>query len=705
MQEKKSENTPEHGETISASTQFDPITPIDFSPPDAQQKRAGFKPRWPHFLIAAFLLVAGMSGWFVLTAKSVSIQASPISATIEVLSGFHVRLGQRYLMRPGEFEIRVSQEGYYDDARTLLVTDVQAQDFPIELQELPGIVSFSITGAAGELSGAMVSLGDVALGRTPLRDIKIEPGEYVLNVSADRYQPSSQNISVAGRQVESEFEVSLAPAWAQISFNSTPPGAEIMVDGQVLGLTPYTAEVLEGEHELTLKLASHKAWQDDLLVVAGRDMQIPSVALERADGLVFIRSQPSGANVTINGEFRGQTPVEVALPPGRAHELSLFRSGYNAASRSIETRPNEEQDITVPLVPITSTVRIIASPSDAQLYVDGEFKGVANQTLELIAASQIIEIRQEGYVPYTGSFTSRPGLEQELRIDLQSLEAARLEAIQPVITTVAGQSLTLLYPGQFTMGASRREPGRRANEDLREVRLERPFYLSANEVTNAQFKRFRPDHSSGVLQGRTLDLDNQPVIQVTWTDAALYSNWLSAQEGLPLFYEFEGDEVVGFNPESTGYRMPTEAEWEWAARTDGNGNTLRYPWGEQMPPPAGAGNFADTSVRGFMGAFISGYDDTFMGTAPVGQFPVNSHGMYDMAGNVSEWVHDYYGTMITLGTSVEIDPMGTESGAYHTIKGSSWAHSGITELRLSYRDFGDTARNDLGFRIARYLEE
>ena len=255
------------------------------------------------------------------------------------------------------------------------------------------------------------------------------------------------------------------------------------------------------------------------------------------------------------------------------------------------------------------------------------------------------------------------------------------------------------------MGASRREAGRRANEDLREVRLERPFYLSPHEVTNAQFKRFRPEHSSGVVQGRTLDLDNQPVVQVSWTDAALYTNWLSEQEGLELYYRVEGDEVVGFNPDANGYRLPTEAEWEWAARTDGNGNILRYPWGIELPPPAGAGNFADVSVSSFMGQYLPGYDDTFLGSAPVGQFPVNARGMYDMAGNVSEWVHDFYGTQISLGNSVEVDPHGPESGAYHTIKGSSWAHSTITELRLSYRDFSDAARNDLGFRIARYLEE
>jgi hypothetical protein len=312
------------------------------------------------------------------------------------------------------------------------------------MRELPGIVSVSAQGAGGPVSGALVLLNGQELGRTPLRDLEIEPGDYELSIAADRYLPLTQPLTIPGRSETTAVDLTLAPAWGQISFATTPPGAEILVDGQLLGTTPYTAEVLEGEHELILKLTAHKAWQGALNVAAGEDQQLTPVVLERADGLVFIRSQPSGANVTINGDFRGQTPLEVALPPGRSHEITLFRSGFNAASRTLETRPDEEQDITVPLVPITSSVRIVAEPAEAEVYVDGELRGPANQTLELLAASQVIEIRRDGYVPYTGSFTSRPGLEQELRVTLKSLEDARLEAIRPVIETAAGQTLTLL---------------------------------------------------------------------------------------------------------------------------------------------------------------------------------------------------------------------------------------------------------------------
>ena len=274
-----------------------------------------------------------------------------------------------------------------------------------------------------------------------------------------------------------------------------------------------------------------------------------------------------------------------------------------------------------------------------------------------------------------------------------------------MITNAAGQTMKLLYPASFQMGASRREPGRQANEVLRNVNLTRPYYLSLMEVTNAQFAMFDGEHSSGVVEGRTLSNNNQPVVRVTWEQAAMYCNWLSAQEGLDPFYTVENDQVTGFNPDSTGYRLPSEAEWAWAARVASDPTSLlKFPWGAEMPPPANHGNYADISAGVFLGRIIANYNDGFLGTAPVGSFAPNANGFFDMGGNVAEWVHDYYGASGQIGSSVETDPMGPVTGTYHVIRGSSWAHGTITELRLSYRDYFDEERDDVGFRVARYLE-
>ena len=98
------------------------------------------------------------------------------------------------------------------------------------------------------------------------------------------------------------------------------------------------------------------------------------------------------------------------------------------------------------------------------------------------------------------------------------------------------------------------------------------------------------------------------------------------------------------------------------------------------------------------------YDDGFVSTAPVGKFPANALGLHDGGGNVAEWVNDFY-TVPTPGiTTPVVDPLGPGRGSNYVIRGSSWKHSGITELRMSYRDYGVEARSDLGFRIVRNAE-
>lgn len=682
----------------------DLITPVDFSPPPPPGRSFGFRVRWYHVLLLAGVATVSASAWFVLTAKSIFLDITPADARVQIVRGFAVQIGPRYLMHSGSYALQASAPGYFDGSFEFEVGEEQAQTHPFTLEPKPGLVTVEVTGADGlPVTGARVQLDGVDMGVTPLRDVEVPPGSYDLQVQAERYLAWRQPVEVAGRAQEQTIEVPLAPAWAEVSFSSSPGEAEIIINGEVMGVTPARIELLQGAYEVTVKRSGYKAWQDDLQVVAGKNVEVADITLEAADGLVFIRSVPGSANVTINGEFRGQTPLEVTLPPGRNHEVRLFRTGFNTAVRSVSPSAGAETDITVTLEPVTNQVRVIAQPADAELYVDGEYKGLANQTIELIAAAQRIEIRRDGYVPYSTNFVSRPGLDQEIRVTLKTEEQARLDAINPQIVSAGGQTLKLFYPYAFTMGSSRREPGRRANETLRDINMQKAFYLSLHPVTNEQFRLFKPEHSSGTLQGRSLDLPNQPVVRVSWTDAALYCNWLSEQESLTPFYVVENGEVTGINADSTGYRLPTEAEWEWAARADGKGGTVRFPWGDTWPPEAGVGNFADESTSAFLGQYLRGYNDTYPGTSNVGSFAPTPLGLYDMAGNVSEWVHDVYGAVSGLSTARETDPLGPEEGRYRTIKGSSWSHGTMTELRPSYRDFGDEPRNDLGFRVARYL--
>ena len=679
----------------------DPIAPIDFTPVDASYGKKKFRLSPVKIAIAGVLLVFAAAAAFVLSARSVFIDVTPGTSLVEVNSPLALKVGPRYLVLEGGLPIVVTAEGYYDLDTTLEITSQQAQTFVIDMQPLPGFLTVSTE----DVTGAAVFIDDEEVGATPTTDFEVAAGTHTIAINLPRYEPFNSTLFIEGRQTRQGLDVELLPAWADVSFTTSPAGAMVTVDGEDLGITPLVAEILEGEHEILIKLAAHKAVTDRIKVLARQDMVLPPITLEQADGLVLLQSTPSGANVTMDGTFQGQTPLEITISPGTSHQLTFFLNGYEATNRSITTRPEEEASLHVTLDPILSSVQISAVPADAELFVNGEFKGNANQTIELLAATQILEIRREGYVPFETEFTSRPGLAQKLDVTLKTLEQQRIENIKPMITNAAGQSMKLLYPGTFQMGASRREPGRQANEVLRNVTLTRPYYLSLMEATNAQFARFDSEHSSGVVEGRTLSNSNQPVVRVTWEQAARFCNWLSEQEGLPLFYTVEGDSVTGFNPDSTGYRLPSEAEWAWAARVAGDPTSLlKFPWGPELPPPANHGNYADISAGVFLGRILADYNDGYLGSAPVGSFAPNNNGFFDMGGNVAEWVHDYYGSTGQIGASTETDPLGPTIGTYHVIRGSSWAHGTITELRLSFRDYNNEPRDDVGFRVARYLE-
>ncbi|TCO74661.1 PEGA domain-containing protein [Chromatocurvus halotolerans] len=644
------------------------------------------------------LLVLG----FLFTARSVQIAVdSEAPASIDI-DGLAVPLGERFMIRSGEYDLHISAPGYVDYAGTLTVSGEASQRLDVVLSPLPGRVTF-----AGIPEGASIEIDGEDAGRAPYQGQLLDAGDHSVSITAERYLPETRTIAVTGRDIQQTFEFSLQPAWADVSIDSKPSGATVFVDEEAVGSTPLTAEILRGERELRLQAAGYADLVRTLELSAGETTDLGILPLIPAAGLLSLESRPPGANVTVGGEYRGQTPLTVELSPGTEHRIQLSRPGYRRFSRSLALEAGEKSSLTANLEAQLGDVVFDIQPSEAQITLNGEAVGRGPQTLSLPAYEHRVEITLPGHKTERRRVTPREGLQQLVQVTLQTEEEARMARLQPEITTALGQTLKLFNPetaarSEFDMGSSRRDPGRRANEVLHPVRLERLFYLQTTEVTNAQFRQFQESHNSGQEKGNSLNREHQPAVQVSWQQAAAFCNWLSNREGLPPFYTERQGIITGFNPAATGYRLPTEAEWAWVSRV--NGDSLQtFSWGDDFPPEDEVENIADASSAYVTGRVLNNYNDGHVVSAPVASFKPNHNGLYDIGGNVAEWMHNVYAIPAATGI-VQTDPLGAESGDNYVLRGASWALGNLTELRLTYRDYGQAGRDDVGFRIARYAE-
>ena len=230
--------------------------------------------------------------------------------------------------------------------------------------------------------------------------------------------------------------------------------------------------------------------------------------------------------------------------------------------------------------------------------------------------------------------------------------------------------MVLIPAGEFVMGSDADDAA--PNEQpLTPITLSE-FYMARRPVTNAEYEQFDRSHRQKRMKGAT---DDHPVVYVTSLEAVRYCQWLSLKDG-------------------KNYRLPTEPEWEYAARgTDGR----KYPWGNDDHRGDFA-NFADASTT--FAWRDPRVHDGFPETSPVGSFPRGRSffGLDDMAGNVWEWCLDFYQP---LAGAPKRNPRGLVSGSTRLYRGGSWK-SRFTNLRATARSSvaANYASNDVGFRVA-----
>lgn len=272
-------------------------------------------------------------------------------------------------------------------------------------------------------------------------------------------------------------------------------------------------------------------------------------------------------------------------------------------------------------------------------------------------------------------------------------------------------SMVVVPPGSFLMGSPDNEPGRFDDEGVQhKVTIARRFAMMTTEVTRAQYSVFARETSRPAARGcRTSptgpavsnerpspDWQNpqntaappppsHPVVCVSWYDAQAYAQWLSAKTGRT-------------------YRLPTEAEWEYAARA---GSQRSYSFGDDPKQLCAYANFRDASAAkaGYIEDSLESCDDKYVYTAPVGSYRANAFGLYDMHGNASEWVQDCF-----VSNYRDAPDDGTERRAgcdaksARVARGGGWSYT-IRGVRSAFRNGFDPDRleDDLGFRLVRVL--
>jgi formylglycine-generating enzyme required for sulfatase activity len=573
------------------------------------------------------------------------------------------------------------------------------QHFSFELRERPGKVELLVSPkVAIELlvDGEPVEVNAQSVA-------EIERGKHRLRVQSAWYLPVEMELDVIGLGQSQQIELVLMPAWAEVRILTRPEGVRVSHRGELLGITPLETRLLQGVQTLEFEKALFKPATLEVEVIAGESLILEDTVLQPADGVLVLESEPGAATVQVDGHYRGTTPASLSLSSGVEHRLQLSKPGFASWEKTLSLEPGQQQTLSAGLKPAYGTVFISVEPADARLRVDGKEQGNAMQRLRLTTRPHRLEIYKKGYQPRVFNVTPDAVNSRSINVTLKTTGQARQEATPGTMRTPAGQVLRLVRPGDsFTMGASRREAGRRSNESARLVRLVRPFYFGEKEVTNAEYRQYRSRHVTARADGASLNGDRQPVAGVSRDDAARYCNWLSRKQGYPEAYREVSGKMQLVTPVNTGYRLPSEAEWTYVARVLGRTENSRYPWSGKYPPSVVAGNFADQRISDTLAETVPGYDDQYRGSAPVGSFAPFPEGFYDLGGNVAEWMNDYYAVYPGESGKLVQEPFGPETGKHYVVRGSSWRHGNITELRLSYRDYSRVARSDIGFRLARY---
>lgn len=625
--------------------------------------------------------------------KGTFIKISPHEASqladLRVTKGQALAIGNKIYSFGGRVGLEITAKGYLP-----AVIEIGSQDnvdfVEISLAEAPGILK--ATTVKG-LKTTNWYLDDRLISVSPHLTAKLAGGEFKLTVDNQFFEKETLKVKIKKGET-TDLKIDLKPFEGFLKLRSLPSGAAVKLNGKTIGTTPKQYEIAGGRYSIELKHPDRKMLSDEIEITNSERVIERNYKLLFEDAFVSFKLEPVGGILLLDGRRLNKFD-RVRMDALQAHTVTYMKDGFFAKTKKIQLRPFEEKKLVFSLKKELGRIDISSKPS-GNVFINGKQVGRTPISIELRAISHELVISKKGYRDFKQKLFPSSKTRKKIDVTLQTELQARLLENPRTYKNSLGMTMLLFHPNGFKMGAPRSEQGQRANEFLRTIELTKPFYVSTHEVTIEQFSKFKSDKT--VTSNASF-----PVTNVSWIDAVQFCNWLSRRDKIEPFYRLSSGRYIGENREADGYRLPTEAEWEWLARKAGRQKTTRFTWGDEYVVPTSSGNFADESARGTVDLYIPNYDDGFTRLAAVGSFTADKAGLYDISGNVSEWVHDLYSLIPPKAGQVERDPFGASYGDSHVVKGSNWRSGSSTELRAAFRDGIKGGRDDVGFRVVRYL--
>jgi len=546
----------------------------------------------------------------------------------------------------------------------------------IILVEMPVLVKFKIDQNFNEFI-----LNDRTLDS--LENIYLQKGVYSYEVKSKNHISYKSKLEINKYADEILVPIIMQEVNKKLVINSEPNQASVFLNNVEVGVTPISVNLNTTSNNILIKKSDYKDNNIDYIVKNNNSDQIIIKLIEDED-VINIKSTPSQASLFFNENYIGISPLKFKIQDKGI--LKIKKYGY---VDDIIDITKETKELNIALTEDLSEVFISSDPP-SDVFLNDEYIGKTPFTKKIQKIKHKISFKSKGFRTLNESFEPTKDKQNIIKKLLTEKEASLLENKKYSRTSINGE-IILFEPGSFLMGSSKKESRRDINEIMRSVKITKHFYISKNLITEEQYSLFKRSSKS-----------NLPINNISWIDAAKFCNWLSSKEGFENFYEIKNDQIISFNMDSKGYRLPTEAEWEYVAKSNTPEKYI-YSWGSDRKITKLVGNIADVSTQGILSNFIDDYDDGYDERSPVGSFRSNQNDINDLTGNLSEWVNDFYSVEFVQQSKVFQDYIGPLAGTSHVIKGSNYYSSTPLQLGLSYRTYGNEPNDLVGFRIARWI--